>query len=145
MIEAWREVAVESAAFYIGWGGFIIGIAFGFIVYRTNFCTMGSISDLISFGDWNRFRPWQSPAWHKALGVWLIELGGVADMTLSMYQTPALGWGANVVGGLIFGFGMVFSGGCISRNFVRAGGGDLRSIVVLMITGLFGYMTIGGL
>lgn len=145
MIEAWKEVAVESAAFYIGWGGLVIGIAFGFIVYRTNFCTMGSISDLISFGDWNRFRAWILAIATAVFGVWLIELGGVADMKLSMYQAPALGWVANVVGGLIFGFGMVFSGGCISRNLVRAGGGDLRSIVVLMITGLFGYMTIGGL
>ena len=56
MIDAWKEIAVESAAFYIGWGGLLIGIAFGFIVYRTNFCTMGSVSDILSFGDWNRFR-----------------------------------------------------------------------------------------
>lgn len=145
MIDVWKEVVVESAAFYIGWGGLLIGIAFGFIVYRTNFCTMGSISDILSFGDWNRFRAWLLAIATAMLGVLLIERGGVADMTLTMYQAPALGWGANVVGGLIFGFGMVFSGGCISRNLVRAGGGDLRSIVVLMITGLFGYMTIGGL
>ena len=145
MIEAWKEIAVEAAALYIGWGGLVVGIAFGFIVYRTNFCTMGSISDILSFGDWNRFRAWLLAIAVAITGVWLIELGGVADMSLSMYQSPTLGWGANIVGGLIFGFGMVFSGGCISRNLVRAGGGDLRSIVVLMITGLFGYMTIGGL
>jgi len=145
MIETWRELAIESAAFYIAWGGLLIGIAFGFIVYRTNFCTMGSISDILSFGDWNRFRAWLLAVAVAVLGVWGIEAAGIADMSLSMYQAPAFGWGANIVGGLIFGFGMVFSGGCISRNLVRAGGGDLRSIVVLVITGIFGYMTIGGL
>ncbi|WP_263387994.1 YeeE/YedE family protein [Ruegeria marisflavi] len=145
MVEIWKEMAVESADFYIAWGGLLIGIAFGFIVYRTNFCTMGSISDILSFGDWNRFRAWLLAIAVAVFGVWLIEGAGMADMTLSMYQAPTLGWGANVAGGLIFGFGMVFSGGCISRNLVRAGGGDLRSIVVLLITGIFGYMTIGGL
>ena len=60
-------------------------------------------------------------------------------------MASTLTWGAHIVGGLMFGFGMVFSGGCISRNLVRAGGGDLRSIVVLLITGIFAYMTIGGL
>ena len=145
MIETWKEIAVESADFYIGWGGLLIGIIFGFIVYRTNFCTMGSISDILSFGDKSRFRAWLLAIAVAILGVWLIEGAGVADMTLSMYQTSQLGWGGNIVGGLIFGFGMVFSGGCISRNLVRAGGGDLRSIVVLMITGVFAYMTIGGL
>ena len=145
MIESWKELAVESAAFYIAWGGLLIGITFGFIVYRTNFCTMGSISDILSFGDWNRFRSWLLAIAVAILGVWGVELLGIADMTLSMYQAPAFGWGANIAGGLIFGFGMVFSGGCISRNLVRAGGGDLRSIMVLVITGIFGYMTIGGL
>ncbi|WP_343079238.1 YeeE/YedE family protein [Ostreiculturibacter nitratireducens] len=145
MVESWKMAAVESAAFYIGWGGLLIGIAFGFIVYRTNFCTMGSISDILSFGDKNRFRAWLLAIATAILGVWLIERAGVADTSLSMYRTPTLGWGANIVGGLLFGFGMVFTGGCISRNLVRAGAGDLRSVVVLLITGVFGYMTIGGL
>lgn len=144
-MEALREAAVESAAFYIAWGGLLIGIVFGFIVYRTNFCTMGSISDILSFGDYNRFRAWLLAVAVAILGVAAIEMAGVADMSMSMYQTTALPWGGNVIGGLIFGFGMVFSGGCISRNLVRAGGGDLRSVVVLLITGIFGYMTMGGL
>lgn len=145
MVGMWKEAVLENPALYVGWGGLLIGIAFGFIVYRTNFCTMGSISDILSFGDWNRFRSWLLAVAIAILGVWGIELAGVANMALSMYQASTLGWGANAIGGLIFGFGMVFSGGCISRNLVRAGGGDLRSIVVLLITGIFGYMTIGGL
>lgn len=145
MIETLKEVAVESAPFYIGWGGLLIGIVFGFIVYRTNFCTMGSISDILSFGDYKRFRAWLLACAVAIIGVALLQGGDVADFSMSMYQSSSLTWGAHIVGGLLFGFGMVFSGGCISRNLVRAGGGDLRSIVVLMITGIFGYMTIGGL
>lgn len=145
MVEAWKMAALESTAFYIGWGGLLIGIAFGFIVNRTNFCTMGAISDLMSFGCRNRLRAWMFAIAVAILGVLIVEGAGMADMSLSMYRTSTLGWGGNVVGGLIFGFGMVFSGGCISRNLVRAGGGDLRAVVVLMITGIFAYMTIGGL
>ena len=44
----------------------------------------------------------------------------------NFYLMVILVW---MTSGVIFGFGMVFSGGCISRNLVRAGGGDLRSIV----------------
>ena len=145
MIDLWRETVVELAGFYIGWGGLIIGIVFGFIVYRTNFCTMGSISDILSFGDYRRFRSWLLAGATAIVGVYWIESIGVADMSESMYLTPSLGWLANIVGGLLFGFGMVFAGGCISRNLVRAGGGDLRSLVVLLITGIFAYITIGGL
>ena len=144
-MEALQETMIVSAAMYIGWGGLIIGIVFGFIVYRTNFCTMGSISDILSFGDYKRFRAWLLASATAIIGVALLERGEIADMNLSMYQSTSLAWGGHVVGGLLFGFGMVFAGGCVSRNLVRAGGGDLRSIVVLMFTGVFGYMTIGGL
>jgi uncharacterized protein len=145
VIEIWKEAVVESAAWYIAWGGLGIGIVFGYIVYKTNFCAMGSISDIVTFRDYRRFRSWMLAAAVAMIGVALITRLQVADMSQTMYLGPNLAWGANIVGGLMFGFGMVFSGGCISRNLVRAGGGDLRSVVVLIITGIFAYITIGGM
>ena len=58
MIESFRETAIEHAASFVLWGGLLIGAVFGFIVQRTNFCTMGSLSDILAFGDWRRFRSW---------------------------------------------------------------------------------------
>ncbi len=145
MLEIWKEIVIENPAFYVGWGGLLIGTIFGFIVYRTNFCTMGSISDIMSFGDFRRFRSWLLAGAVGMLGVGALETLGVVNVADSIYLTPNFGWLANIVGGLMFGFGMVFAGGCISRNLVRAGGGDLRSVVVLLFTGVFGFMTIGGL
>jgi uncharacterized membrane protein YedE/YeeE len=40
---------------------------------------------------------------------------------------------------------MVFAGGCPSRNLARAGAGDLRSLITLLVLGLTAYMAIGGL
>ena len=145
MIETWKMTAVENAASFIGWGGLVIGIVFGFLVARTNFCTMGSISDILSFGSYNRFRSWLLAAATAMLGVWVIQGAGMVDTSMSMYRTGDFGWGGNIIGGLVFGFGMVFAGGCASRNLVRAGGGDIRSMVVLIVMGIFAYMTIGGL
>ena len=126
MIETLKEIVVGSPGYYVGWGGLMIGIAFGFIVYRTNFCTMGSISDILSFGDYSRFRSWLLAGAVAIMGVAGLQALGVMNTADSMYLTPSFAWLANIVGGLLFGFGMVFSGGCLSRNLVRAGGGDLR-------------------
>ncbi|PCH66159.1 MAG: hypothetical protein COC12_13695 [Rhodobacteraceae bacterium] len=145
MIDIWKEIVVESAGWYIAWGGLLIGIVFGYIVYKTNFCAMGSISDIVTFGDYRRFRSWMLAAAVAMIGVAVISRLQVADMSQAMYLSPNITWGANIVGGLMFGFGMVFSGGCVSRNLVRAGGGDLRSVVVLIIIGIFAYITIGGM
>ncbi len=145
MLETLREMVIESPSLYITWGGLAIATVFGYIVYVTNFCTMGSISDFLSFGDFRRFRSWLLAAAVAMLGVAVLQEYGVADYRSTMYMAPTLTWFANVAGGLIFGFGMVLSGGCISRNLVRAGSGDLRSGFVLLVAGLFAYMTIGGL
>ncbi|MFC3117402.1 YeeE/YedE thiosulfate transporter family protein [Jhaorihella thermophila] len=56
-------------------------------------------------------------------------------MSFSIYVSPTFAWGGHMLGGLIFGIGMVFSGGCVSRNLVRAGSGDLRSLIVLWLIG----------
>ena len=145
MIDALREMVVGSPALYVGFGGLLIGVVFGYIVFRTNFCTMGSISDIMNFGDYRRFRSWLLATATAILGATVVEVAGIADLSGSIYLTPSFNWLGNVVGGLIFGFGMVFAGGCTSRNLVRAGGGDLRSLMVLIVVGIFGYMTIGGI
>lgn len=145
MIENMRELVVEDSGFYVSIFGLLIGIVFGFIVYVTNFCTMGSISDIINFGDYRRFRSWLLAAAVAITGTFYLQGAGITDFSSAIYLTPNFNWLANIIGGLIFGFGMVFSGGCVSRNLVRAGAGDLRSALVLVATGIFGYMTIGGI
>ena len=111
MIETWKEIAVESADFYIGWGGLFIGILFGALISRTNFCTMGSLSDIVNFGDWRRFRSWLMAAAVAMIGVYWLESSEIADMTNSLYVSSNLTWGGHIIGGLIFGVGMVFAGG----------------------------------
>ena len=144
-MELLKETFVENGPISLAIGGLIIGFIFGFVVQRTNFCTMGSISDILSFGDYRRFRAWLLAAAVAIIGAQLLQYYGILDLRQSMYMGGTLIWMGNLIGGLIFGFGMVFSGGCTSRNLVRVGGGDIRSLMVLVILGLFAYMTIGGL
>ena len=144
-MEALRELLTSAAPFYLASGGFLIGTVFGFIVFRTNFCAMGSISDMLTFGDRRRFRAWLLAGAVAIVGAQLLQFWGVVDLGKSMYLGSTFNWLGNIVGGLMFGFGMVLSGGCTSRNLVRVGGGDVRSLVVLLMVGLFAYMTIGGI
>lgn len=145
MLEAWKDAVVESPAFYVGWGGLLIGLVFGALIVRTNFCTMGSLSDIANFGDWRRFRSWLLALAVAMLGVLWLERAGLGDRTASIYLGSRLTLGGHILGGLLFGIGMVFAGGCVSKNLARAGGGDLRSLIVLGVIGLVAYMTIGGI
>ncbi len=145
-MESLREAVAANAGFWLPLGGFVIGAVFGAIVQATNFCTMGSISDMITFGDSRRFRAWVLAAGLALLGVQILAFEGVVPVTKSMYlAAPRLNWGGNLLGGLLFGYGMVLAGGCASRNLVRIGSGDLRSLVNLLFVGIFAYIAIGGL
>ncbi len=51
------ETELPSAAL-IAWLGFALGAVFGFVGNKTNFCTMGAVSDIVHMGDWTRMRMW---------------------------------------------------------------------------------------
>ena len=142
---ALRDLIQQNPAAWLAIGGSLIGAVFGAIVYRTNFCTMGSISDFMAFGDYRRFRAWVLAATVALIGTQLLALTGVVPLAKSMYLAPNLNWFGNVAGGLMFGFGMVFAGGCASKNLARVGGGDLRALLTLIIMGLVAYMALGGI
>lgn len=140
-----REAIQANASMWLAVGGFVIGALFGGLVYRTNFCAMGAISDIVNLDDWRRMRAWLLAAATAILGAQLLDWGGVVELRRSMYLAPSFNWLGNALGGLMFGLGMVFAGGCASRNLARAGGGDLRALLTLLVLGVFAYVAVGGL
>ena len=125
--------------------GFAIGIVFGAVVNKTNFCTMGAVSDWVNMGDKNRFR-----AWMLAIGIAIVlsqgmQSYGLFDLGGSIYLTTNFGWLGYLLGGFLFGIGMTLASGCGQRTLVRLGGGNLKSLVVMLVLGLTAYMTMRGL
>jgi uncharacterized membrane protein YedE/YeeE len=125
--------------------GFVLGMAFGATAQRTNFCTMGAISDMVFMGDLNRFRAWMLAIAVAILGSQAMHMGEMVDLDGSIYLTTNLGWAGAVLGGLLFGFGMTMTGGCGNKTLVRLGAGNLKSLVVALVMGVFAYMTVRGL
>lgn len=125
--------------------GFVLGAVFGATVHCTNFCTMGSLSDIVLMGNWNRFRAWMLAIAVAVLGSQGLHMAGLIDLDQSIYLSPNLGWAGAIVGGLMFGFGMVMAGGCASKTLARLGAGNLKSLVVVLVLGVVAYMTLRGL
>lgn len=130
---------------------FIAGAVFGAVANKTNFCTMGAVSDLVLMGESSRFRAWMLAVAVAILGTQGLHMMGYIDLTLAaadggaIYLTPNLGWPGAILGGLMFGYGMTMAGGCGNKTLVRIGGGNLKSIVVFLIMGISAYMTLRGL
>jgi uncharacterized protein len=140
-----REIVATHAPLALSIGGLLIGCAFGAVVYATNYCATGGLSDIHNFGDYRRFRAWVLAAATALVGTQLLQALAIVALDRSIYLAPEVNWAGHIIGGGMLGFGMVFAGGCPSRNLARAGGGDLRSLVSLIVLGLVAYMTTGGL
>lgn len=134
------EVATKVA-----FGAFLLGLALGAVALKTNFCTMGSLSDIVFMEDWRRFRAWMLAAAVAILGAQGMHLAGLVDIGKASYLTPNLGWAGYILGGLLFGYGMTMAGGCGNKTAVRLGAGNLKSLIVFVVMGLTAYITARGI
>ena len=126
-------------------GGFILSFVFGAVANRTNFCTMGAVSDVVNMGSWGRMRMWLLAIAVAILGTYALQLAGLVDFTKSIYVRPNATWFSYALGGFLFGVGMTLGSGCGSKTLVRLGAGSLKSLVVFICLGIAGYMTLKGL
>lgn len=127
------------------WSAFVLAAAFGALAQSTHFCTMGAIADVVSMGDWRRARMWLLATGVATLGFGLLAGRGLIDPAASIYTGPRLLWASALAGGLMFGAGTVLASGCGGKTLVRIGGGNLKSLVVLLVMGLAAAATLRGL
>jgi uncharacterized membrane protein YedE/YeeE len=125
--------------------GFAIAFVYGVVAQRTNFCTMGAVSDVINMGDWGRMRMWLLAIAVAIAGATALHLGGQLDLAKSFYVRPVLPWLSYILGGFLFGVGMTLASGCGNKTLLRLGGGSLKSVVVLAFLAISAYMTLKGL
>jgi uncharacterized membrane protein YedE/YeeE len=136
--------ALDPSTLVIG-GGFALAFAFGLVAARTNFCTMGALSDIVNMGHWGRMRMWLLAIAVAIAGTTLLAYTGQIDLSKSVPQRPVIAWLSLLVGGGLFGVGMTLAGGCANKNLLRVGGGSARSLVVLVFLAIASYMTLKGL
>lgn len=126
------------------WAAFAVSVAFGFVAQRTHFCTMGAISDVVNMGSWTRMRMWGMAVGVASIGFHSLAWWGLIDPSQTVYASGRIIWMSALVGGLLFGIGMVLASGCGSKTLVRIGGGSLKSLVVFFVMGLFAFATLRG-
>ena len=123
--------------------GLVLGAVYGALAQRSGFCLRRSL-----VGERNECLP--------ALGVWAMALAvaiagtqgavaaGVVSFDAHRFLAPDLPVVAVLVGGALFGAGMVLSGGCVSRLAVLSGAGNLRAVLVLVVFAIVAHAAMKG-
>jgi uncharacterized protein len=113
------------------------GIAFGFILRRSNFCFTAAMRDPLLTGSTSLARAVIIAIAITSVGFFLLQYSA----NLRGLPIPGMGFVvpisfATVAGGIIFGVGMVLAGGCASGTLMRIGEGfgmQMLSIVFFVI------------
>jgi uncharacterized membrane protein YedE/YeeE len=103
------------------------GLVFGYVIQRGGFCLTRALSNAVLMRDGNILRAYVLAVLVAMVGVQLIETLGLVDIPVR-----PLHWLSNIVGGLLFGMGIVLSGGCSGSTWYRVGEGALGAWVVLL-------------
>jgi uncharacterized membrane protein YedE/YeeE len=139
------EVTPAQLAPYVAGGAFLLAFVFGAVANKTDFCTMGAVSDWVNMGDFNRMRMWLLAIGVAILASSALHLAGAVDLSKSIYPGPNFTWLSYLAGGFLFGVGMTLGSGCGSKTLIRIGGGNLKSVIVYVFLGIAAYMTLRGI
>lgn len=124
--------------------GLIGGLVLGLAARLGDFCTLGALEAAVYGNDQTRVRLWGIVLGTAILGTQLGGLWGVIDLSNTFYHQISWNPFASIVGGLIFGYGMAMAGNCGFGALVRFGGGDLRSLIVVVTLGISGFIALSG-
>jgi uncharacterized membrane protein YedE/YeeE len=136
--------ALQQQHSLVLWAAFAVGTAFGFIAQRTHFCTMGAISDIVNMGSWTRMRMWAMAVGVAMIGFHAMGWLGWIDTTQTIYASGRIIWLSALIGGGMFGLGMVLASGCGSKTLVRIGAGSLKGLVVFFVMGFAAFAALRG-
>jgi uncharacterized protein len=123
----------------------VIGLIYGAVGLLSGFCMMSSLRGWWAQGDGRLVRTYALATGVGIAASQLLAARGMVDLGKSIYLQPSFSAPVMFLGGLLFGYGMVLSNGCGSRALVLLGRGNLRSLVVVMVLGIFAEMTLKGL
>ncbi len=124
--------------------GLIGGVLLGLAARIGQFCTLGAIEDLYYGNNSLRFRMWGIAIGVAIIGTFTLSAQGSLNLNETLYLSRNWNPFANIIGGLVFGYGMALAGNCGYGALARLGGGDLRSFVIVLVMGLSAYISLGG-
>ena len=115
------------------WGGLILGVLLGIVLQRSSFCARAALADAFDGKDKGRLRAFVLAMAVTLLGSQLLAGFGLVDLSGTPYLRAGVPLLGLLVGGAIFGAGMMLAGGCPSRLIVRAAQGQGAALLTWLV------------
>jgi uncharacterized membrane protein YedE/YeeE len=125
-------------------GGLVIGLLFGFFAQRSKFCMRAAAIEF-----WHRQFDEKLAVWLLAfssavVGVQWLILTHALDVSTARQIASRGSLSGALIGGLLFGAGMIMSRGCASRLLILSANGNLRALLSGLIFAVTAQASLSG-
>ncbi len=141
-LTALNETYGESVVLAVG--GWVIGLLFGFFAQRSKFCLRAAVVEFWHHQFGEKLSVWLLTFSAAVIAIQsLIVLGNLDVSTARQLATRGSLSGA-LVGGLLFGAGMIMTRGCASRLLILSANGNLRALLSGLIFAVTAQSALSG-
>lgn len=138
ILERWGEPTILAT------GGLVIGLAFGLLAQRSRFCFRAAAIEAGRGRFGEKLAVWMLAFASAVIGVQALALGGGLDVATARQIAAQASVSGVLVGGILFGAGMVLARGCPARLIVLTANGNLRALVSGLVFALAVQASISG-
>ncbi|QGT79434.1 YeeE/YedE family protein [Guyparkeria halophila] len=119
----------------------VLSVVFGGAAQFTRFCLLGGMSAYMGERDGGRMAVYLGAIGVAIVVTTLVQWFAAIDLdqTRPPYRTADFAWGRYLIGGLLFGAGMVLARGCPVRSLVRTSQGSLQALVAIVVMAVAAY------
>jgi uncharacterized membrane protein YedE/YeeE len=125
-------------------GGLLIGALFGFFAQRSKFCLRSATLEFWHRNFGEKVSVWLLTFGSAVVGVQLLTLTGHMDAGATRQISATGSISGALVGGVLFGAGMIMTRGCASRLLVLSANGNLRALLSGLIFAVTAQAALGG-
>jgi uncharacterized membrane protein YedE/YeeE len=127
LIDTWGDGAVLAMA------GALVGVIFGAAAQHSRFCLRAATIEVAERGLGPRLSIWLIAFSAGVLSVQAAIAAGILDVSQSRQLAATGSLSGAIIGGLMFGAGMILARGCASRLLVLSATGNLRALVTGLV------------
>ncbi|MGB7318536.1 MAG: YeeE/YedE family protein [Planktotalea sp.] len=125
--------------------GLITGTVFGIAAQRSQFCLRAAVVEFARGSMGDKIAVWLLTFSTAVVWVQGAQMLGLIETADARMMAVPGSWSGAIIGGLMFGAGMVLARGCSGRLLVLAATGNLRSLVSGLIFAVVAQMSLSGM
>ena len=138
LIEALGEKAAITLA------GLCIGLFFGFFAQRSRFCLRSAVVEFWNRSGCSKLAVWLFAFSAAVIATQLFITQGWLDVSQARQLAAKGSLSGALIGGILFGVGMILARGCSSRMLVLAANGNLRALLAGLIFAVAAQASLNG-